>query len=344
MIEQPDSPVRFLPPVWFLGLCQLLRGRASPSLAIFGRDALIASAVIIVTAFVAYALSYRRCFTRIPETTDASASNSRTNLSWIFHALDRTILTSPFQRAGYRFVMKTLLRSEQHGLVLGGFFGLGIVTASQFLFAAFSGKHLGAGSVPSAEVLAVPLILSYCIILGVRFVFDIPTEIRANWVFRLSLDKTAHGCVPLARKVMLTFVLPWVFAIALPLYAYLWGWRVGLLQTVVVTIWSLLLTEILLLRFRKVPFTCSYPPFRDSAIVLVLSYVLGFFVFVVLTSNLEHWALIDPVLMTWFIIIPLVAWYVLSRFQQQIVEVEKELIFEESPPVAFELLDLGRGT
>jgi hypothetical protein len=130
----------------------------------------------------------------------------------------------------------------------------------------------------------------------------------------------------------------------LPLYAYLWGWRVGLLQTAVVTIWSLLLAEILLLRFRKVPFTCSYPPFRDSAIVLVLSYVLGFFVFVVLTSNLEHWALIDPVLMTWFIIIPLVAWYVLSRFQQQIVEVEKELIFEESPPVAFELLDLGRGT
>jgi hypothetical protein len=49
-------------------------------------------------------------------------------------------------------------------------------------------------------------------------------------------------------------------------------------------------------------------------------------------------------LMVWFIIIPLVAWYVLSRFQQQIVEVEKELIFEESPPVAFELLDLGRGT
>jgi hypothetical protein len=344
MIEQPDSPVRFLPPVWFLGLCQLLRGRASPSLAINGHTALIASAVVVVIAFATYALSYGRCFRRIPETSESSPSNSATHGSWIFRALDRTILTSPFQRAGYRFVMKTLLRSEQHGLVLGGFFGLGIVTASQFLFVAFSGKHLEAGSLPSAEVLAVPLILSYCIILGVRFVFDIPTDIRANWVFRLSLDKTGHECVPLARKVMLTFVLPWVFAIALPLYAYLWGWRVGLLQTVVVTIWSLLLTEILLLRFRKVPFTCSYPPFRDSAIVLVLSYVLGFFVFVVLTSNLEHWALIDPVLMTWFIIIPLVAWYVLSRFQQQIVEVEKELIFEESPPVAFELLDLGRGT
>ncbi len=222
-------------PVWFLGLCQLLRGRASPSLAILGRAALIGSVLIIVTAFVTYALSYRRCFTRIPETSDIGPANSGTRMSWIFRILDRTILTSAFQRAGYRFVINTLLRSEHHGLVLGGFFGLGIVTASQFLFAAFSGKNVEAGSLPSAEVLAVPLILSYCIILGVRFVFDIPTEIRANWVFRLSLDKAGHECVPLARKVILTFVFPWMFAIAFPLYGFLWGWRAGLLQTGVVS-------------------------------------------------------------------------------------------------------------
>ncbi len=344
MIEQPDSVARFLPPVWFLGLCQLLRGRASPSLAILGRAALIGSVLIIVTAFVTYALSYRRCFTRIPETSDIGPANSGTRMSWIFRILDRTILTSAFQRAGYRFVINTLLRSEHHGLVLGGFFGLGIVTASQFLFAAFSGKNVEAGSLPSAEVLAVPLILSYCIILGVRFVFDIPTEIRANWVFRLSLDKAGHECVPLARKVILTFVFPWMFAIAFPLYGFLWGWRAGLLQTGVVTLWSVLLAEILLLRFRKVPFTCSYPPFRDSAVVLVLAYVLGFFAFVILTSNLELWALQDPVLIVWLIVIALVAGYVLFRFQQQIVDVEKDLIFEENPPIAFELLDLGRGT
>jgi hypothetical protein len=342
-IEQPDSAVRFLPPVWFLGLCQLLRGRASPSLASLGRLALIGSAAVIATASVTYALSYRRCFTRIPETTDVSPPSTGGHLGRIFRTLDRIILTSPFQRAGYRFVMKTLLRSEHHGLVLGGFFGLGVVTASQFLFAAFGGKPLEAGSLPSAEVLAVPLILSYCIILGVRLVFDIPTELRANWVFRLSLAKNGHECVPLARKVMLTFVLPWVFAIALPLYAYLWGWRVGVLQTAVVTVWSLLLAEILLLRFRKIPFTCSYPPFRDSAVVIVLLYILGFFLFVGVTSKLEYWALSDTVLILWLAGIPVVVWYVLTRFQEGRVEVDEELIFEELPHSGFELLDLGHG-
>jgi hypothetical protein len=78
MIEQPDSPVTFLPPVWFLGLCQLLRGRASPSLAIYGHTAMTGSAVVAVIAFVTYALSYRRCFTRIPESTLAHRTRAHT--------------------------------------------------------------------------------------------------------------------------------------------------------------------------------------------------------------------------------------------------------------------------
>jgi hypothetical protein len=340
-IERLNSAVRFLPPVWFLGMCQLLRSRANPFLANLGRVALIVSAVVIATAFLNYALSYRRCFRRIPETTDVSLRNSTAHLGWVFRTLDHTILTSPFQRAGYRFVMKTLLRSEHHGLVLGGFFGLGIVTASQFLFAAFSGKPLEAGTLPAPEVLAVPLILSYCVMLGVRLTFDIPAEGRANWVFRLFVDKTAHECVPLARKIMLTFIIPWVFVIALPLYTYLWGWRVGLLQTAVVSLWSLLLAEFLLLRFRKIPFTCSYPPFRDSAIVVVLLYILGFFLFVAVISNLEHWALSHSALILWLTGIPVVVCYVLLRFQEERVEIDKELIFEEVPHSGFELLDLG---
>jgi hypothetical protein len=240
--------------------------------------------------------------------------------------------------------MRTLFRSERHGVVLGGFFGLGIVIASQFLFASVNGKTLDIASAPSAELFAIPLVLSYCTILGVRFVLDIPVEMRANWIFRLWLDKNKHECIPLARKVMLTFVFPWVLGMALPLYAYLWGWRVGLLQAAVVSLWSLLLAEILLVRFRKVPFTCSYPPFRDSAVVLVLTCVLGFFVFVVLTSNLERWALSSPVLIVLFAVVPFGGWYALSRWREEIPEIDKELIFESSATGGFELLDLRHGS
>jgi hypothetical protein len=345
MLDQlPRTSITFLPPVWFLGLCQLIRGRASPQLALLGWTALLGTAIIVAAAAVIYVLSYRKCFLRIPETAETAPSHTRARFAWMFPVLDCVILTSPFQRAGYHFATRTLVRSERHGLVLGGFFGFGVVTASQYLFASLEGRQVEAGSFPSSEILAIPLILSYCITLGVRFVFDIPNEMGANWIFRICLDKTKHECVPLARKLILTFVFPWVFTIVLPLYGYLWGWRVGMLETVVVTLWSLLLTEILLSRFRKVPFTCSYPPFRDSAVVRALSYVLGFFLFVELTSNLEHWGLSNPILMASLIAIVLIAWYVLSRFRRRVEEIDKELIFEENAPAAFELLDLGRGT
>jgi hypothetical protein len=342
--QLPKTLVEFLPPVWFVALCQLLRGRASPSLASLGRVAWLATATAVVSAVAIYFVSYRRCFVQIPEAADSTPADQGTRFRWIFPALDRVLLRNSFQRAGYRFVMKTLLRSEPHGLVLGGFVGLGMVIASQFLFASFNGKQSTTGSSPPSEILAIPLILSYCIIVGVRFVFDIPAEMRANWVFQIHLDKTRHECIPLARKVILTFVLPWVFAVAVPLYGFLWDWRVAMVQSVVVTLWSLLLIEVLLLRFRKIPFTCSYPPFRDSAVVLALSYVLGFFVFVVLTSNLEHWGLENPMMTPALFASVLLAWYAVSRIHHGDMQIDKELIFEENAPASFELLDLGRGS
>jgi len=339
----PGTAVRFLPPVWFLGLCQLIRGKASPPLASLGRLALIGTASVVVAAMAIYAVSYRRRFIRIPEAVDSTPAHGGRRFSWIYYVLDLTILRSPFQRAGYRFAIKTLLRSERHGLLLGGFLGFAIVTASQLLFASYNGNPLEKRGLPSSEVLAIPLVLSYCSILAVRFAFDIPSELPANWVFRMCVDKATNECVSLARKLILILALPVLVAV-LPVYGYLWGWRVGIPHAVVVAVWSVLLTEILLLRFRKIPFTCTFPPFQDSAVLAALSYVLGFFVFVMLTSTLEHQALSNPVRVTPLIAMVLIAWYVRSRFRQDREEIDKELIFEERGPAPFALLDLRRGS
>jgi hypothetical protein len=337
----PHSPIRFLPSVWFLGLCQMLRSKADPSLALMGRMAVVGSLCVPLIAIAAYALSYRRCFIRIPESLDITPETNHAFTSWLFSILDRTVLTTPFQRAGYRFVLRTLARSERHALVLAGFVALGFVTASQVLFATFSGKTIDAGSLPSPALLSIPFILVYCILVGLRFVFEIPTDLRPNWIFRLSLDRTDHECVPLARRVLLTFILPWLFAVAFPVSLYLWGWAIALLHTTVIGVWSVILADILLVRFRKVPFTCSYPPFRHSAIVVMLVYFFGFSAFVALASGLEHSALINPWLMLLFIPIILVARYARSRFQQDAIYIDKQLIFEEKQPADFEVLDLA---
>jgi hypothetical protein len=339
--QAPHSPIRFLPSVWFLGLCQLLRGKADSSLALLGRVSFFGSFCVVVIAIAAYAVSYRRCFIRIPETLDVASETSSGVTSWLFSVLDRTVLRTPFQCAGYRFVVRTLARSERHALILAGFLAVGFVVSSQVLFATLSGKTVDDSSVPSPALLSIPFILVYCILIGLRFVFNVPTDLQPNWIFRLSLDKTAQECIPLVRKVMLTFILPWVFAAVFPLSVYLWGWTTALLQTAVITIWSVILADILLVRFRKVPFTCSYPPFRHSAIVVMLVYFFGFSAFVALASSLEYWALLKPALMLLFIPITLGAWYARLRFQQDTIEIDKQLIFEEKQPADFEVLDLA---
>jgi len=139
---------------------------------------------------------------------------------------------------------------------------------------------------------------------------------------------------------MLTFVMPWVIVFAVPVCGYLWGWAIAGLHAAVVTLFSFVLDQILLVGYRKVPFTCSYPPFRDSAILTVLWCVLGFFVFVVFISNLEYRALLHPLYAIPLILMAPVAWYVASLFGETIADVDKQLIFDDSTPVAFELLDL----
>ena len=339
------STVKLLPPVWFLGLCQWIRNGSGSELGTLGRAAAYASVIVLVSAIVVYALSYRRCFVRIPENIDLGPTTvGGPQLYWFARLLDHVLLTSPLERAGYRFAMKTLVRSEQHALVLAGFLGLGTVVGSQFLFAAFSSNSGGLGKLPSPELLAVPLILSYSIILGLRLALDLPSDLLANWIFRFCVDKSTRECAPLALKIILSFVLPWAIFLVPPIYGSIWGWWVGLMHGLVVTAWSVLLAEILLIRFRKIPFTCPYPPFRHSAVVLGISYFLGFFVYVIMTAQLEYWALLSPLVSFWLILILAGSWYVLSRVRGDIPDIDKAVTFEEGVTPNFELLDLGRGS
>ncbi len=309
-----------------------------------GHSALFSVLIVVIFGFSIYALSYRRHFVRIPETTDVSAVADCNSCIWFFRIADRTFLRTPFQRAAYRFAMKTLLRSEQHGLVLGAFFGLGIVLACQFLFTSLSGGRIELSGEISSDLLAIPLALSYCVILGLRFAFEIPTDLRANWVFRLHIHDTTKECLALAQRVMLTFVLPWIIAVVLPVYGYLWGGRVGIVHALVVALCSLLLTQILLRDFRKIPFTCSFPQFGQSSVLLSLFYVMGFFAFVSFVSHLEHWVLQSLVGTAILIAAMATACIVVPRVGHDEEGVEDTLLFDEHASVAFDLLDLRKGS
>jgi hypothetical protein len=329
--------VELLSPVWFLGLCQHLRGVADPAFGPLSRVALVGAALSVVLALGTYAVSYGRCFTQSAEVVSNIADRHGRPHHRGFDRLHGLWLRSPFERAAFRFALKTLFRSENHTLVVLGSIGLGVVLASETLFEAARNRAPGA---PSADLLSIPLIVGYCLFLGLRFSFEIPAALRANWVFRMTVNPGTNQCVPLARRIMLTFLIPLLLFVCLPAYALGWNWKLGLTHTAVVAVLCVLLMEILLIRFRKIPFTCSMPTFKSSALASVLVYIVGFAVFTSWTTAAERWALEDPLWYVPFALALAAIWLIVERYRGEMTYLDRRLIFEERPEAAVEVLDL----
>jgi len=332
-----------MPSCWFLGLCQSLslRGRASPVLVELSRLAIPGVAAVVGVALCAYAVGYQRHFVRIAEIADTTSSVRVSRTSRLGLLLDRLLLRTPFQRGCFRFVCRTLLRSEAHRLVLTAVGGLSLVLASQALMDAFENAKSWRAAALSPDALSIPFILSFLVIVGLRFVFELPAELRSNWIFQLMLDQDGEECEPLARKVMLILVLPWLLAITFPVYAYLAGWVVAGLHTLLVTAWAVLLTNIVLIRFRKLPFTCTLPVFKQHSFVTLLSVGFGFLLYAVSTPEFESSALAEPSRMISLLPVAIVAWYIPHRLAKNTIDIERKLIFEEPAPRTVEALGLG---
>jgi hypothetical protein len=338
--ENPGSIVRLVPPVWFLSLCEMMRHAAAPVYQHLGALALLALAATIVLAGMAYGLSYRRCFLSIPETVEGSASRRGLLIPVLLRMANRWYLPTPARRACFAFVARTLTRSEKHFTVLGAFAGMGLLLGAQTLMTAtHDGTEMG-GQIPAPAFLSVPLILVYCLVVGLRFIFEIPADLRANWIFKIQIDAGAGESVALGRALAWTILAPLLIVACVPAYAYGWGWQVALLHLGYVGVMTWLLVETMIVRLRKIPFTCSLPMFKENAFVVLFLLFLGFYLFVRAGAFLEYVAFVDPVRT----IIPGIVlggwWLAIRQYRKNLLEIEKEIIFEEVPVEAVQLLDL----
>jgi hypothetical protein len=298
-------------------------------------------AVLAVLAFSMYAVGYRRHFVRIAEIAEGAAITRSPRKSWLSDLVERVLLRTPFQQGCFRFVGKTLLRSEAHRLVLTAVGGLALVLASQALMDAFQVGKSARQAALTPDALSIPFILTFLIAIGLRLVFELPVELRANWIFQLTLDRDRQESGPLARKVILIAILPLTLVITFSIYFYLKGLAIAFLHTLFVAAWTILLTNLLLVRFRKVPFTCTLPVFKQHSIVILLAFCFGYLIYAVSMPEFESSALIDPARMLSILPVMVVAWYVPRYFANNMIEVDRKLMFEESAARTVELLRLS---
>jgi len=177
--------------------------------------------------------------------------------------------------------------------------------------------------------------------MGLRIVFEIPADLRSNWIFQLLLDPDHQECEPLARRVILVSILPWIVLVTFAAYFYLEGPMVAVLHTAVVVTWSCLLTNVVLVRFRKLPFTCSLPVFKQHSIVTLISLCFGFLIYAGSTAEFESSALSEPIRMLSLLPVAAVAWYIPRYLDKNTIDLERKLIFEEAATRSVELLRLS---
>ena len=328
--------IALLPPVSFLGLARTvwLQG-ADHFAAKVSKAALTAVGIAILIAFIAYALSFRRLFLRIPEMADAGPLPRLRHSVSPLAPLHEAILRTAPQRACYHFVARTLLRSDGHLQILLGFAALGLVLSAETLSSAPNLRSLVTGQAPPAEFLSVFFILAYCIIVGIRFAFETPADLRANWIFRYWLDPGQQDARAIARRILLLFSLPWLAPAALLSVLFFWGWTAALLHVAILIACIVLVVEVVLIRFRKIPFTCSYPAFQSHFGLIFVAYLFGFLFFTDYLPQMEHWSLLNPWQAIWFVPLLAAALFGLRQYRKQMLDMDKHLIFEEPSPSAF---------
>jgi hypothetical protein len=320
-----------LPPVSFLAIARTIWGRGhEPFVAQMTSAAIEALAAAIVLATITYTLGFRRSFIRIPETSDTSPLPQMRVSRTFFAPLQELFLRTPSHRATFRFAIATLLRSEAHLQIFLAFAALGLVAAAESLNTPQGLQSILHQPLPPTECLAVPFLLVFCLLAGIRFAFEMPADLRANWIFKLWIDRDSQDARPIARRVLYAFTLSWLAPVTFAVTLHFFGWQNAALHTGIFITATILLAEILIANFRKIPFTCPYPQFESTSGLILVAYLFGFLLFTNYLPELEHWSLSDPLRALIFIPLLAVGFSVIHIRRRQLLDMDKTLIFNES--------------
>jgi CubicO group peptidase (beta-lactamase class C family) len=319
----------WLPSYWFFSLFQALNGPLPLMLAPLAQRAWMGLAISVCGAAVAYMICYFRTLRKIAEQPDILPASRR--LQWLPR------FGNSLETAIGQFAVRTLLRSRQHRVILTFYLG----TALGFAFFLSKAPVLGqqGAATHSWYQVSTPLLVSSILVMcgaavGARVVFSMPLELRANWIFRVAPPPAVPECVAASRRVLYGLaVLPAGAAMA-ALFFWIWPGRVAAAHLLILGLLGIVVCELSLRRFQRIPFTCSYLPGKSHVHLAVV-------VFVVLMLRFEKGAafelgaLDDPTLYTALAtVLAMVAGAIRWRTAVWAKSKEAEVQFEDEPEPA----------
>ncbi len=324
--EKSSSFFYFYPPMWFTGLYESLSGNEDPFFLQLSKIALLALAITTFVFFLTSVLGYRRYLKRMEEVKKKNPQfvRLRRRLGDVFYPF---FLKSPIEKAIFSFFGVTLRRSMFHKMRLASV--MAVATGMISIVLVSRASHTKIFSTFDRTLLSVPLILAFFLVAGLRRLVKIPSHLKANWIFRMTEDKNKKSYFAGFRKgVFLNTLVPLFFCVFI-FYSFLWDLTDTFYHCLFGLFVSVLLMEVLFMRFRKIPFTCSYIPGKEKLHVFWIVYLFGFILYVAFFGFVEALLFVKPSRFYIFFGVML-AVFVLSRIYQNIFFYEQmEIVYEE---------------
>jgi len=273
--------IQWLPSYWFLGLYQQLNGSMHPALEPLAQRAWMGLGGVVCVATVAYTLSYWRTLRKIVEEPDIVPGSPR--WSWLPR------FGSQPQTAIGQFSVRTLARSKQHRLIVGFYLGVGLAFTSLLLKGSSSTMN-NPWRETSVLLWSASLMMMLLAAVGTRAAFALPLDLRANWIFRVIGTRAGLETLAASRRALLLLGAAPVWLVTAVACLALWPGRQTAAHLAVLGLLGMIVVDICLLRFPKIPFTCSYLPGK-SRFHMALLVALGVLLTGPETALLERHAL-----------------------------------------------------
>jgi hypothetical protein len=284
------SLIAWCPSYWFFALFNQLNGSLPLGLNWLAARAWTCLAIVVAGAASSLLLCYVRTMKKTVEEPDLVPGAGGMHWSPRFGGA--------LQSAIVLFSFRSITRSRQHRVILAFFLSVVFAIALSLLRSELS----SAASVPLNEDFIFPNILMMTFgLIGLRSVFSLPISLTANWVLRTTQLCSSEKYVAATRRTLLVLcVLPILTATAF-LSLKFRPWSQVAEHLALLALIGCIFTEISLIGFYKVPFTCSYLPGKSNiqfafwGVVIILP-VLG-----VSFAPFEHQALNDPIRFAWLL-------------------------------------------
>lgn len=285
--------IQWFPPFWFHAIYETSIGRNVSPYPELAARAWFALALAIATTFLLYALTYIR-----QAMMQAEAQNRLPFpcVESIFRRGFRLWHRTEAQYAIVSFIFKTLARSRQHKLVLSAYLGIGLaILVNMWVLDWMRTSSLRRMDLAQEEIvhtaLSAPLVMAFFFVSGLRLVFTIPVTLQANWVFRLLEGDSRSEWLDAVESSFYVLALLPVLLVAPLFQVPLMGWRTLPAHLAICTLLMLILVELMLWEWQKVPFVCSYLPGRRNVALTFVLYWFGFSLYALAMTRFEVWSL-----------------------------------------------------